>query len=323
MSDRLSAVPGAESVGMTTAWPLQQGGLRPVGSPGASGEATRAAVHGVNDTYFATLGIPILAGRSFTNSDRVGTDAVALVSETLSRRIWPGGNAIGRLIVVPQEQDDGEPIPVTRVIVGIVRDVRQLPADEELADVYVPIFQAPGRFVLVLMRTAGAPDNWLAPVRAAFRDIDPEIAVQRGQPLSIAMREATSRPRFLAWLLGSFAAIAALLALIGAYGVIAYAVRQREREIAVRLAVGADPARITRLFLQQGGWILLAGLGLGLIGALAAGRLIESQLFGVTARDPIALAAAATAFAIAGMFAIWWPARRAASTDPAIALRSE
>jgi ABC-type antimicrobial peptide transport system permease subunit len=100
-------------------------------------------------------------------------------------------------------------------------------------------------------------------------------------------------------------------------------VRQREREIAVRLAVGADPARITRLFLQQGGWILLAGLGLGLIGALAAGRLIESQLFGVTARDPIALAAAATAFAIAGMFAIWWPARRAASTDPAIALRSE
>jgi predicted permease len=324
MSDRLSAVPGAESVGMTTAWPLQQGGLRPVGTPGASGgAATRAAVQGVNDAYFTTLGIPILAGRSFTSSDRVGTDAVALVSETLSRRIWPGGNAIGRLIAVPQEQDDGELIPVTRVVVGIVRDVRQLPADEELADVYVPIFQAPGRFVVVLMRTAGAPDNWLSPVRAAFRDIDPEIAVQGGQPLPIAMREATSRPRFLAWLLGSFAAISALLALIGAYGVIAYAVRQREREIAVRLAVGADPARITRLFLQQGGWILLAGLGLGLIGALAAGRLIESQLFGVTARDPIALAAAMAAFAIAGMFAIWWPARRAASTDPAIALRAE
>jgi predicted lysophospholipase L1 biosynthesis ABC-type transport system permease subunit len=152
---------------------------------------------------------------------------------------------------------------------------------------------------------------------------DPEIAVQGGRPLLDAMNEATSRPRFLAWLLGSFAAIAALLALVGAYGVIAYAVRQREREIAVRLAIGADPARITRLFLRQGGWILLTGLAVVLVGALGAGRLIESQLYGVTPRDPVALAGAVAAFATAGLFAIWWPARRAAATDPAIALRSE
>ena len=209
------------------------------------------------------------------------------------------------------------------MVVGTVRDVRQIPADEDLADVYVPILQTPGRFAFLLLRTAGAPANWLSPVRAAFRELDPEIAVQGGRPLSITMKEATSRPRFLAWLLGSFAGIAALLALVGAYGVIAYAVRQREREIAVRLAIGADPARITRLFLRQGSWILLAGLVLGLIGVLAGSRLIESQLYGVTPRDPATLAAAVAAFATAGLIAIWWPARRAAATDPAIALRSE
>jgi predicted permease len=323
MTERLAAVPGAESIGMTTAWPLQQARLRPVGIPGAPAGAARAAVQGINDAYFTTLGIPILAGRAFTGADRLGTDAVALVSATLARTLWPGDSPLGKRLVVPQEQDRGEPLPVIRMVVGVVSDVRQAPADEDLADVYVPILQAPGRFVLVLMRTAGAPDHSLAPVRAAFRDVDPEIAVQQGQPLRSEMNAATSRPRFLAWLLGAFAAIAALLALVGAYGVIAYAVRQREREIAVRLAIGADPARIVRLFLRQGGWMLLAGLGLGLMGALAGGRLIESQLFGVTPRDPLSLAAAVAAFATAGLFAIWWPSRRAAATDPAMALRSE
>lgn len=137
------------------------------------------------------------------------------------------------------------------------------------------------------------------------------------------MNEATARPRFLTWLLTSFASIAALLALVGAYGVIAYAVRQREREIAVRLAIGADPSRITALFLRQGSWILSVGLVVGILAVLAGGRLIESQLFGVTARDPLALAAATAAFAFAGLLAIWWPARRAAATDPALALRAE
>jgi predicted permease len=330
MSGTLNAVPGVESVAMTTAWPLQQGRPQPIAIPDAAAAAsTRASVQGVNDAYFATLEIPIVAGRAFSRADRVGTEPVALVSETLARRLWPDGGtggsngAIGRRIVIPEDRDDDEPIPVTRVVIGVVKDVRQLPADDDLADAYVPILQTPGRFVIALIRTGGAPDSWLPQIRAAFRDIDPEIAVQRSRPLLLAMNEVTSRPRFLAWLLSSFAAIAALLALVGAYGVIAYAVRQREREIAVRLAIGADPSRITRLFLRQGGWILAGGLAVGLIGVFAGGRLIESQLFGVTPRDPVALAAAVAAFATAGLLAIWWPARRAAATDPAIALRSE
>ena len=323
MSARLAAVPGVESVGLTTAWPLQQGGLRPLTIPNAAaGSSARAAVHGVNDRYFATLQIPIIAGRAFTSADRIGTDPVALVSETLARRLWPD-NAIGGRIVIPEDQEHGDPVPVTRVVVGIVRDIRQLPADEDLADAYIPILQTPSRFVFTLIRTAGSPDAWLPPVREAFRDIDPEIAVQGSRPLTEAIDETTSRPRFLAWLLSAFAGIAAVLALVGAYGVIAYAVRQREREIAVRLAVGADPARITRLFLRQGSWILARGLGAGLLGVLAGERLIASELVGITPRDPITLLAAFAAFAVAGLLAFWWPARRAASTDPATALRSE
>jgi len=209
------------------------------------------------------------------------------------------------------------------VVVGIVRDIRQLPADDDLADAYTPILQTPPRFVFTLIRTAGSPDAWLPQIREAFRDIDPEIAVQGSRPLTEAIAETTSRPRVLTWLLSAFAGIAAVLALVGAYGVIAYAVRQREREIAVRLAVGADPARITRLFLRQGSWILALGLGVGLLGVLAGEQLIASELVGVTPRDPITLVAAFAAFAVAGLLAIWWPARRAASTDPAIALRSE
>jgi ABC-type antimicrobial peptide transport system permease subunit len=189
--------------------------------------------------------------------------------------------------------------------------------------VYVPLLQTPTRFAFLLVRTAGEPAGWLTPLRAAMREIDSEIAVDSIRPLQVAVDETTVRPRFLSSLLGTFATVAALLALVGVYGVIAYTVRQREREIAVRLAIGADPSQVTRLFVRQGGVILLSGLAFGSLGVLAAGRVIESQLFGVTPRDPIALGSAVALFACAGFVAIWWPSRRAGSTDPAAALRAD
>jgi predicted permease len=324
MSSRLSAVPGVESVGMTTAWPLQQSGLRPVTIPDAATDAaTRAAVQSVNAEYFSTLQIPLLAGRGFTTADRSGTEPVAIVSDALARRLWPAGNPIGSRITIPEDREGEDPVPVTRTVIGVAGNVRQFAADTELADAYVPVLQTPGRFVFALIRTAGAPDTWLAPIRAAFRDIDPEIAVQRSRPLAAMIDEVSARPRFLTWLLTAFAVVAALLALIGAYGVIAYAVQQREREIAVRMAIGADPSGITRLFVRQGSSILVVGLVAGTLAVLAGGRLLESQLFGVTAHDPLTLAAAVAAFACAGLLAVWWPARRAATTDPALALRAE
>jgi putative ABC transport system permease protein len=323
IATRLSTMAGVESVGLTTAWPLQQPMVQPIERRGSTPGSARAVIHGVSGTYFATLDIPMVAGRGFGTADRIDSAPVAIVSEALARQMWPDGSALGQRVAVPESQERGKPIPIEREVVGIVRDVRQGPADTDLADLYVPMLQTPTRFAFVLVRTAGAPANWLAPLRSAAREIDPELALDRARPLQLAVDEVTARPRFLAWLLGAFAAIAALLALVGVYGVIAYAVRQREREIAVRLAIGADPARITRLFLRQGAVILFIGLALGVAGVIAAGRLIESQLFGVTPRDPVTLTITVVAFSIAGLAAIWWPARVAGAMDPAIALRAE
>jgi len=319
---RLASLAGVESVGLITSWPLQPSNAQPIERVGATRETVRAGIHAINDAYFATLGIHMLAGRSFTSADRQGSQPVAIVSESLARRVWPAG-AIGQRVSVPYSQERGRPAPVEREIVGVVRDVRQGPADLDAADVYVPLLQSPTRFAFVLVRTAGEPAHWLTPLRLAMREIDPEMALDRVRPLQAAVDDTTARSRVLTSLFGTFAGIAALLALVGVYGVIAYAVRQREREIAVRLAIGADPSQVTRLFVRQGGAILISGLALGLVGVAVTGRAIESQLFGVTPRDPLALAAATCAFALAGLAAVWWPSRRAGATDPAAALRAE
>lgn len=319
---RLEALPGAESAAITAVWPVQQPRLEPVSAAGRDGDVSaRAGVHAVTGRYFEVLGMTLAAGRAFDVTDGGGSEPVAIVSRSLAGQLWPGGHALGRLVSVPQDAPDARRL--ARRVVGIAGDVRQGARDTNLADLYVPLAQAPGRFGFVMIRAAGGPTDWIAPLRAVFRDVDPEIALSAVTPLRERMSDSLARPRFLAALLGSFAATAAVLALVGVYGVIAYAVRQREREIAVRIAVGADPGRLTRLFVREGGIVLLVGLLLGAAGALAAGRLVESQLYGVPPYDPVALAGAAAAFGGAGLLAVWWPSRRAALTDPAVALRSE
>jgi putative ABC transport system permease protein len=321
---RLSEVSGIESVALMSTWPLQQPRVQSIEAEGSSGRGpARAGVHAVTGGYFSTLDIPLRAGRTFQPSDRLGGEPVAIVSETLAARLWPKGGVIGGRVAVPQPAEEGRTAETSRLIVGVVRDVRQEPGDEEPADVYVPLMQVPERFAVAIVRTSGSPGGWLAPLRSAFRDIDPEISVTRARPLQEVAGEIRSRPQFLASLLAAFAAIAAFIAIVGVYGMIAYGVRQREREIAVRIAIGANPRQVSRLFLREGGIVLAAGLALGVAAALATGRLLESQLFGVRPEDPVALATAVAAFGAAGLFAVWWPSRRAAATDPAIALRIE
>ena len=324
IAQRVGAASGVEAVGLTTLWPMQAPRLVPIAVTAAPDRApTPAGIHTITPAYFETLGIPLLAGRLFTGADRIGTEPVAIISESFARRISPAGSPLGSRVAVPQSQERGQPMPVHRAVVGIVADVRQSTSDVDLADVYVPMLQAPTRFAFVLARTAGAPAPVLPAVKTALRDVDPQFAVDRARPMQVIVDEMTLRPRFLASLLGWFALVAVTLALVGVYSVIAYAVRQREREIAVRLAVGAEPSNITQLFVRQGSVVVAVGLAVGIAAALGAARLIESQLFGVTARDPLAIGAAAAAFGIAGLLAVWWPARRAAATDPAIALRVE
>jgi len=325
VSPRVAAIPGVESVALATSWPLQA--LRPkaieVDAPG--GRSTiRVSVAAVSPAYFETMGVQMASGRAFEPFDRVGTEPVAIVSDALARRISPDGRALGARVGVPEDDNTArQERMVVRQVVGIARNVRQTPGDDDLADLYVPLPQVPGRFAMMYVRTSGAPAGWLPQLRAAFKEIDPEIPLNSARPLQAAFDEQVARPAFLAWLLAGFAIVAAMLALVGVYGVIAYAVRQREREIAVRIAIGAEPRAITALFVKQGCVVLLAGLVLGVAGAIGAGRTLESQLFGVAPGDPVSLSVTAAGFALAGFLALWWPARRAAGTDPAMALKEE
>lgn len=321
---RIAAINGVESVGLATSWPLQPLRPQPIeASPDRGGATALTSVAAVTADYFPAMTIAVAAGRGFTGADRLGSEPVAIVSESLSRRLWHGADAIGAQVFLVEGEDGVPERRVARRIVGIVRDVRQSAADVDLADLYVPLLQTPGRFATLYARTTGAPAAVIPQILAAFTDLDPQIPVARARPLQEAFDAELARPKFMAWLLGGFAVVAALLALIGVYGVIAYAVRQREREIAVRLAIGAAPRAITALFLKEGSAVLAAGVVLGILGAIAAGRTLESQLFGVRPADPLTLTAIAAAFAATGFLAIWWPARRAGATDPAVALQDE
>ena len=321
--ESVGRISGVRSVALTSSWPLQQQRLYPVEVEGnRSPIRTNAAVHTVTSGYFTTAAIPILTGRGFTTVDRDGAEPVAIVSDTLARRLWPGDSALGRRVLVTSRTQEDPATPMSCLVVGVVRDVRQDPTDADLADVYLPMAQVPDRFAVALIRTEGDPQGWLPAVRSAFHTVDAEIPMN-ARPLRRLVEETRSRPEFLASLLAVLAAIAALVAVVGVYGMMAYAVRQREREIAVRIAIGANPRHVTQVFLREGATVLAAGLTLGVAAALASGRLLESQLVGVRSDDPIAVLAAAAAFGTAGLLAVWWPSRRAAETDPVIALRTE
>jgi hypothetical protein len=312
--------------------------------------ATRAGMLGVSPGYFATLGIPLRDGRAFTSGDRNGGEPVAIVSDTLARRLWPAGRAVGqRLRVIDDEAgaegsgragggEAGEWRWSSYLVVGVANDVRQTHTDDDLADIYVPLLQHAGRFAFVYLRTpgtsgtlgtsgtrgaSGAAARWERDLRAACAAVDAEVSIGRPRLLQSAVDQERARPRFLASLLAAVSTFAAVIALVGLYGVIAYAARQREREIAVRMALGAGRAAVTRQFLREGGIVLALGLMAGLCAAPAIGRILESQLYGVHPFEPRVLAVTTIAFAACGLLAMWRPARRAATIDPALALKAD
>ena len=317
-----SSLPGGRgSVAISDWWPMQQTRPWRVEADGSAAVAG-ASVMSVTSGYFSTLGIPILEGRSFAAQNRVGGERMAVVSSALARRLWPDGSAVGRQLRL-ENLDGAFPSAAASMLIhtvaGVVGDVRQTHADENRFDVYLSLFQNPGRFAYVFL-----PAHAHAiPVSSIVASIDRDAAVGTPRRLSELIDQERAKPRFLAYLLSAFALFAGVLAMLGMYGVIAYAVRQREREIAVRMAVGASQGSVTWLFVRQGGVVLGAGTLAGLAGAISMGRLLDAQLYGVGRGDPRVIAGAALALAVSGLIAIWWPARRAAQTDPAVALRAE
>ena len=217
----------------------------------------------------------------------------------------------------------GTPETQTYRVVGVAADVRQTHTDTNLLDAYLPLLQTAGRFNFLYLPVTTPTPAWERELREVVARLDAEVAVGVPRTLQGALDQERLKPRVLAWMLSAFAAFAALLALLGMYGVVSYAVRQREREVAVRMAVGADRRSITRLFVRQGGLVLLAGVVAGALGAVGMGRMLSAQLYGVGRIDPIVIASAATLLTLCGLIAIWWPARRAAATDPAALLKAE
>jgi putative ABC transport system permease protein len=316
---QLEGVGGGRSVALGNWWPLQ--GSRPrrvdtVAQPPTVGGANIFAVTG---EYFATLGITLREGRTFDRRDRIGSDRVLVISESLARRLWPDTRAIGQQLLL---HPDGEGEIVPHTVIGVVSDTRQSHGDTHLFDAYIPLAHYGDRFAFIYVRGPQSP-RWEAELRAAAAAVDPEVAMGTPRRLQLGLDQERVKPRFLALLLAVFAWFACGLALVGVHGVIAYAVRHRQREIAVRIAVGADARSVTNLFLRQGSVVLLAGLVAGLAGALGLGRVLQSQLYGVQPGEPRLLAAAALAMGLCGLLAMWWPAWRAASTDPAVVLKEE
>lgn len=321
----LQRVPAVRSAALSTPSPLVEFQPRPLlADQGATAHGTSASVRAITADYFTALGMSIRVGRAFTDLDRIESQPVAVVSESLARGLWPDGDAVGRSVrVIDPGRASSDTTVMARVIVGVVSDVRQSPTDAETADVYVPLLQLPERFSSIVVRTASSATLPIDALTRALGEIDSEVSLGAVRGLTTIVEEQLARPRFLAWVFTAFGLFAATLALLGVYAVIAYSVRQREHEIAVRMAVGAEPHAIVRLFLRNGIPVLAAGLAAGVLGGLGIGRLLGAQLHGVAFADLPTLATAALALGAACVVATWWPARRAATTDPAVALREE
>ncbi len=332
---RLETVPGVRSAGAARALPMT--GQLEIGdwsfveeghfsNPPLPSEWTAADWQVVTPGYFRTMGIPVLQGRGVEPSDRLGMPGVIVINQTLARQMWPNGDAVGRRLLL----GGGETDSIYRTVVGVVGDVRHrgLSADPR-PEMYLPHEQFPAgsgtatNSLYLTIRTAGEPTAVAPAVRAAVAALDPDVTVSEVQTMEQALGSWAGERRFTMLIVTAFACAALLLGAVGIYGIMAHLVMQRTREIGIRIALGAVPREILRLVLSQGA--LLAGLGIavGVIGALAATRLLTGLLFHVRPTDPITFAGTALLLALVAAIASLVPALRATRVAPIEALRAE
>jgi putative ABC transport system permease protein len=270
--------------------------------------------------YFRTIGIPLLAGREFDESDGADAPKVVIVNETFAKKWWANGDALGKSVKQGWPKD---PTPF-REIVGVVADVRQEGLDvPALPEVYIPWTQNPMHSMTLLLRTSGAPRSVERAAIAAVHSVDPEQSVSNVTPLTEVLSGSVADRRFLTLLLGFFAALALVLAAVGIYGVVAFGVAERRREIGIRTALGARPADVLGLFLRRALRLSAIGMGAGAVAALGLSRLIASLLFGVGPSDPATFGGVAALLTTVVVAACLIPARRALRVSPTTALRGE
>ena len=329
--EKVRAVPGIQQAGLTSSLPF--GGdysdsvILAEGYRMAPGESLISPFQiRVSPGYFESMGIKLRSGRFFNDSDIDQSAKVVIVDERLARRFWPGQDPVGRRMFKPDNAEDlSNPGPKARwfTVVGVVAEVRitgLIEAEDRVGAYYVPAAQDPPRYLTLTVRTAGDPTAVTPSIRRELAAIDRELPLYGVLTMDQRMSESLVDRRTPMMLAAMFAGVALFLAAIGIYGVLAYQVSQRTREIGIRMALGSDAQGIFRLVLSEGVVLLGVGLTLGLAGAFLVRRAMESQLYGVSAMDPLVLSLVAGLLALVALTACTVPARRAARIDPVVAL---
>jgi predicted permease len=321
--ERVESLPGVESVGTTSTRPLQGGNtnwIRIAGRP-YHGEHNEVNGREIDDGYFRTIRARMVRGRDMEPTDDASKPPVVVVNQAMVRKYFPGQDPLGQKLLYSSRP--GAP-PLE--IVGIVDDIKESPLDGTTAPtMYTAFAQDPDDEFWMFVRTSQAEESLLPTLVSAIHGLDPDLATFGGNPLAYMIDH--SEPAYLrrsgAWLVGSFAVLAWLLGVVGIYGVVAYSVGQRTREIGVRMALGAQRRSIARLIVGEAARVVGIGLIGGAIGSIGTVTMVGSLLFGVSAWDAPTLAAAAAVLGASALVASYVPARRAASLNPVEALRAD
>jgi len=315
--DKVRPLPGVQSAAFVNALPLKgetwidlaapEGDQRPLF------ERPMVNVRFVTPDYFQTLRIPFREGATFNNSQR--NRKVVIISQGTAQRLWPGKSAIGRRMLHNETLEE---------VVGVTADIRSTSLDKDpVLMLYDPYWQRPRFLASLLVRTAMDPHTIASGVREAIHEVDADVPVPAMQTLEEVMADSVGQRRFQMMLIVAFAAAALALAGFGIYGVVSYSVARRRTEMGIRMALGAGAARLQWMVLWQGIQPVVAGLAVGIVAALAAGRVLSSLLFHVSPHDPITIGGVALVLLAVSVLAALAPARRATSIDPMKALRFE
>lgn len=323
--DRLAQVPGVQSAGLVQPLPMagtqEETVLEIDGRPPVASDARPVASYTiVSPDYFKTANIP-LRGRAFTDADDANSPLVVIISQTMARQFWPGEDPLGHFMSLPN------PRWQHMRIVGVAGDVKKFAlSDSPGPEMYVPYKQKPYPSMLTMsfvVRTNRDATSLSHELQQAVKSVDAELPVANMQPMSELVADSTSPQKLSASVLGAFSAIALILAVVGIYAVISFTVNERNHEIGIRIALGAQEHHVLRLVFAQGTWMVGIGLGIGFIVSLSLSWVLRSFVFGIKATDPLTFALAPVALFMAASFAIYVPARRASQVDPVDTLRSE
>ena len=328
--ERMKRIPGAQNAAVVTGLPLSNMMMRTSahieGTPREKpNERKITDVAMVTPGYFATMGIRLQNGRDFTDRDGSGAPIVSIVNEEFVKRYFPNENPIGKRITLGWEQDTaatGGNMTLGGEIVGVVSNVKRRGLSQEVyPDTYASFMQPTFNTFSVVVRSTADPSTVMTAIRAQLRELDPDLPLSDLRQLQEVVAASVARPRFYTTLLGTFAAIALVLAAVGIYGVISYAVSLRRRELGIRIALGATGRQVSGLVLQQGVGLALVGVLIGGAGSYWLTRLLGALLFGVSAKDPLTFVGVAALLTTIAALASLVPARRAAKVDPLLAMR--